>query len=73
MFQDIVCFLLDEIAGRGDRAIALLAFVMKALVGLFALWGEVGGLDGTLTIAPIGNGTARLVAIVRGATETPEG
>jgi hypothetical protein len=51
--QDVVGLVLDEIAGRRDRAIALLAFVTQAVVGLFALWGELGGIDGALTLAPI--------------------
>jgi len=52
-FQDFVGLVLDEIAAGSDRAIALLAFVAQAVVGLFALWGEVG-IDGALTLAPIG-------------------
>jgi hypothetical protein len=64
VFQDVVSVLPDEFAARGNRAIALVAFVAQAVVGLFALRGEVSGIDGALTLAPIGNGTARLAAIV---------
>jgi hypothetical protein len=50
-FQDIVGRVPDEIAGRSDRAIALLAFVMQALVSLLALRGELGGIDRASTLA----------------------
>jgi hypothetical protein len=53
-FQDLVGRVLDEIAARGDCAIALVAFVTQAVVGLFTLWGEISGVDGALTLAPIG-------------------
>jgi hypothetical protein len=53
VFQDVVGLVLDEITSRSDRAIALVAFLAQAVVGLFALRGELGGIDGPLTLAPI--------------------
>jgi hypothetical protein len=41
---------LDEVAARGDRTIALLAFVTQAVVRLFALWRELG-IDGAFDLS----------------------
>jgi len=50
-FQDFVGLVLDEITARGDRAIALVAFVTQTVVGLFALWREFGRIDGAFDLS----------------------
>jgi hypothetical protein len=52
VFQHLVGLLRDEITTCSNRAIALVALVAQAVVGLIALRRKFVGSDGLLTLAP---------------------